>query len=125
MADHVVDPRKQHVAAVAHLALDRTARPRLIILELAAEISDLVLAQNVDREMIAALLVIPDLALAEHFCHACPPAFSFYCGQKSMAKGGPALHLLSRSAGARQPRDRRQARPTHRTKKPPMARWTS
>src|SRR5215470_9086051 len=101
MPDHVVDPGKQHVAAVAHLALDRAARPRLIILELAAEFSDLALAQNIDREMIAALAVVLDLALAEHFRHAHSPAFSYYCGQKPMAKGGPALPLLSRSAGGK------------------------
>ena len=38
MADHLVDPGEQHMAAMAHLALDRAAARRFVILELAAKL---------------------------------------------------------------------------------------
>src|ERR1700748_2996514 len=77
MADHLVDPGKQHVAAMAHLTLDRATGPRLIVLELAAKFGDFALAQGIDREMVAALAIGLDLAFAQGFRHRCPPAFSF------------------------------------------------
>src|SRR5262245_9503130 len=77
MAEYVVDPGKEHVAAMAHLALDRDAGPRLIVLELAAKFFDFALAQDVDREMVAALAIARDLALAQQFRHSCPPLFFF------------------------------------------------
>src|SRR4051812_49418456 len=78
MTDHLVDPWEQHMAAMAHLALDRSSGPRLIILELAAEFVDLALGQRVDREMIATLAKAGDLILAQQFCHGLPPIF-FSC----------------------------------------------
>jgi len=41
MTDHLVDPWEEHVAAVAHLALDRAPGSRLIVLELAAKFGNL------------------------------------------------------------------------------------
>src|ERR1700712_803662 len=77
MADHLVDPGKQHVAAVAHLALDRAAGLRLIILELAAKLGDFASAERIDREIIAALAIVRDLAVAQQFRHSCPPVVFF------------------------------------------------
>src|SRR5665213_891845 len=64
MPDHLIDPGKQHMAAVAHLALDRTAGPRLIVLKLAAKFGDFALTQRVDRKMVAALTIVRDFAVA-------------------------------------------------------------
>src|SRR5580704_66406 len=83
MADHVVDPGKQHVAAMAHLALDRATGPRLIVLELAAKFGDLALAQHIDRKMVAALAIGLDLTFAQALRHRSPPAFSFLASSKS------------------------------------------
>ena len=44
MTDHLVDPGEEHVAAVAHLALDRPPGSRLVALELAAKFGNLTLA---------------------------------------------------------------------------------
>ena len=44
MTDHLVDPGEEHVAAVAHLALDRPPGSRLVVLELAAKFGNLTLA---------------------------------------------------------------------------------
>src|SRR5262245_38174142 len=77
MADHVVDPGKEHVAAMAHLALDRGAGPCLIVLELAAKFGNFAFTQHVDGEMVAALAIVRDLALAQQFRHSCPPIFFF------------------------------------------------
>src|SRR5581483_9729338 len=72
--DHVVDPGKQHMAAMAHLALDRAAGPRLVILELAAKFGDLALGQYLQGEMVAALAIVRHLALAQGFRHRRPPS---------------------------------------------------
>src|SRR5579871_3562277 len=77
MADHLVDPGKQHVAAMAHLALDRAAAPRFVVLEAAAERGDFAFAQDIDGKMVAALAIVFDLALAQGFRHSCPPLFSY------------------------------------------------
>src|SRR6185312_4756230 len=73
MADHLVDPGKQHMAAMAHLALDRAAAPRLVVLELVAKRSDFACGQRIDREMIASVAVAGDLGLAQHPGHAFAP----------------------------------------------------
>src|SRR3954454_17638238 len=65
MPDHLVDPGEEHVAAMAHLALDRASALGLIVFELAAKAGHLVLAQRIDREMVAALAIGLDLAFAE------------------------------------------------------------
>ena len=77
MADHLVDPREQHVAAVTHLALDRTARHRLVVFELAAESRDLFCAQHIEGEMVALVTVEGDLGVAQHFGHDVPPSLPF------------------------------------------------
>src|SRR3954452_8405699 len=80
MTDHFIDPGEEHVAAVAHFALDRASRLRLVVLQLAAELGDFTVAQRVYREMIAALVIARDLFCAEHFCHYCAPrTFTFTC----------------------------------------------
>ena len=61
MPDHLVDPGEEHVAAVAHFALDRSAGPGLVLLELAAKPGHFALAQRLDREVIAALAIARDL----------------------------------------------------------------
>ena len=63
MPDHLVDPGEQHVAAMAHLGLDRAAALGLIILELAAKIGHFAGAQGIDREMIAAVAIARDVML--------------------------------------------------------------
>src|ERR1700761_8506326 len=77
MADHLVDPGEQHVAAMAHLALDRAAALGLVILELAAETGDLAGTQGLDREMIAAVVIVGDLSFAQQFRHGFPPLQAF------------------------------------------------
>src|SRR6266436_1686961 len=75
MTDHLVDPGKEHVATMAHLALDRSPGPRLVILQLPAKFGDFALAQCVDREMITTLAKARDLTLAQQFRHELPPVF--------------------------------------------------
>ena len=53
MADHLVNPGKEHVAAMAHLTFDWAAGPRFIILELATKFSDFIFGQDIDRKMVA------------------------------------------------------------------------
>src|SRR5579871_709573 len=96
MADHLVDPGKQHVAAMAHLALDRTAAPRLVVFEPAAEGGDFTFAQDIDGKMVATLAIGFDIALAEGFRHWCPPLFFLFCRDRGWA----CLRTLS-SAAAR------------------------
>jgi len=69
MPDHLVDPGEQHVAAMAHLALDWTAACGLIVLELAAKIRHFTRAQRIDREVIAAVAIGGDFILAQQFGH--------------------------------------------------------
>ena len=69
MADHLVDPGEQHMAAMAYLGLDRAAARGFIILELAAKIGDFAGAQGVDRKMIAALAIAGDLFLVQQSGH--------------------------------------------------------
>jgi hypothetical protein len=77
MTDHLVDPGEQHVAAMAHLALDRSAAFGLVILELAAKISHFAGAQGIDREVIAAVSIQGDLLLAEQLLHGFLRPFIF------------------------------------------------
>jgi hypothetical protein len=86
MPDHFVDPWEQHVAAMAHLALDRSAGLCLVIFQLAAKFADLVLAQRIDREMIAALAIVRDFILAQHFRHGLPPMFLFLFDRQSFGQ---------------------------------------
>src|SRR5215468_5905512 len=87
------------MAAMAHLALDRATGPRLVVLELAAKVGDLALAQRVDREMVAAFAIAFDIALAQQFRHANPPVFFFSLRQqRCFIKTEPAIIPLSRSA---------------------------
>src|SRR5260370_1359704 len=60
-------------AAMAHLGLDRAAAAGLIVLELAAEIGDFASAERIDREVIAAVAIISDVAFAQQFRHEFPP----------------------------------------------------
>ena len=69
MTDHLVDPGEQHVAAMAHLALDRAAARGLVILELAAELGHLGGAERVDRKMVAAVAIGRDLFLCQQLRH--------------------------------------------------------
>src|ERR1039457_4871552 len=72
MTDHLVDPGKQHVAAMAHLGLDRATAFGLIVLEPAAKIGHLAGAQGIDREVVAAFAIACDFVLAQHFLHGFP-----------------------------------------------------
>src|SRR5258708_4013871 len=83
--DHLVDPGEEHVAAMAHLRLDRAAAAGLIVLELAAEIGHFAGAERIDGEVIAAVAIMGDLMFAEQFRHGFPPSLLV------LAKGVPAL----------------------------------
>src|ERR1700722_3628313 len=72
MTDHLVDPGEQHMAAMAHLGLDRATAFGLIVLELAAKIGHLTAAEGIDREVVAAVAIIPDFILAQQFLHGFP-----------------------------------------------------
>src|SRR5262249_27381318 len=87
VADHLIDPGKQHMAPMAHLALDRAAGPRLVVLELAAKCGDFALTQGIDRKMVAALALVGDLASAQQFRHSSPPVFLFYSSKVSLPSG--------------------------------------
>src|SRR5216684_6382592 len=78
MPDHVVDPGEEHMAAMAHLALDRTSARGFIVLEPAAKISHFARAQRVDREVIAAVAIESDFILAQQPWHGFPPIFLFW-----------------------------------------------
>ncbi len=77
MPDHLVDPGKEHVAAMAHLGLDRAAAAGFIILELAAKVGHFAGAQRIDRKVVAAVAVGGDLILAQQFWHGFPPTLLF------------------------------------------------
>src|SRR5258707_404827 len=85
MPDHLVDPGEEHVAAMAHLRLDRAAAAGLIVLELAAEIGHFAGTERIDREVIAAVAITGDVMFAEQFRHRFPPILLV------LAKGDPAL----------------------------------
>ena len=86
MPDHLVDPGEQHVAAMAHLALDRASTPGFIILELAAKFGHFARAQRVDREVIAAFAITSDFIFAQQFWHGFPPIFFiFRCNARHAA----------------------------------------
>src|SRR3954463_7995325 len=68
MPDHLVDPGEEHMAAMAHLALDRTSALGLVILKLFAKAGHLALAQRIDWKVVAALAISLDLAFAQQFC---------------------------------------------------------
>src|ERR1700736_2062809 len=72
MADHLVDPGEEHMAAMAHLGLDRASARRLIVLELTAKIGHFAGAQGVDREVVAAVAKTRDFILAQQFWHGFP-----------------------------------------------------
>ena len=78
MPDHLVDPGEQHMAAMAHLALDRAAACGLVILELAAKIRHLVGAERVDREMIAVAAIGIDFGPTQYLGHICLPLLLFW-----------------------------------------------
>src|SRR3974390_104501 len=61
------------MAAMAHLALDRTAACGLIVLELLAKAGDLARSKRVDREMIAIVAIGGDFGLAQHLGHVFSP----------------------------------------------------
>src|ERR1700761_8488874 len=69
MPDHLVDPGKQHMAAMAHLALDRPAARSLVIFQLAAEARHLISAQHIDREVITVAAIAIDIRFAQHLGH--------------------------------------------------------
>src|ERR1700722_13647231 len=78
VTDHLVDPGKQHMAAMAHFCLDRTTAFGLIILELAAKIGHLTGAQGIDREVVAAVAIACDFVLAQPFLHGFPRSSCFW-----------------------------------------------
>src|SRR6266851_3249617 len=65
MPDHLVDPGEQHVAAMAHLALDGTSALGFIVLELATKIGNFAGAQRIDREVVATVAISSDFTLAQ------------------------------------------------------------
>src|SRR5260370_42133 len=73
MPDHVVDPGEQHVAAMAHLALDRASAFGLIVLELAAKIGHFARAQRADREVVAPPPITGNFTPAHHLANRFPP----------------------------------------------------
>src|SRR4051812_1313214 len=76
--DHLVDPGEQHMAAVPHLALDRTAGGSLVVFQPLAKGGHLAFAQEIHRKVIAALAIARDLTLAQQFCHNLPPGILLY-----------------------------------------------
>src|SRR6266481_8807359 len=70
MPDHLVDPGEQHVAAMAHLAPDRTSALGFIVLELATKIGHFAGTQYIDREVVATVAIISDLIRAQQFRHS-------------------------------------------------------
>ncbi len=66
---HLVDPGEQHVAAVAHLALDRAPALGFIILELAAKIGYFARAECIDRKVVTTVAITSDVILAQQFWH--------------------------------------------------------
>ena len=92
MADHIVDPREQHVAAVTYLGLDRASACGFILLELAAKAGHFTGAQRIDRKMVAAVAIAGDLLLVQQFGH------SIFLRCSCFALGGRACS--KRGAGA-------------------------
>src|SRR5437879_8945827 len=94
MPDHVVDPGEEHMAAMAHLALDRASARGFIILEPAAKIGHFARAQRVDREVIAAVAIGSDVIFAQQLWHGVPPILLFFVitrASKNLAKGDPTV----------------------------------
>jgi hypothetical protein len=73
VADHLVDPGKQYVAAMAHLAPDRAATLGLVCLELVAKVSDLAWRERIDRKVVAIATIRGDLRLVQHLGHVFLP----------------------------------------------------
>src|SRR6266851_349965 len=101
MPDHVVDPGEEHVAAMAHLALDRASARGFIILEPAAKIGHFVRAQRVNREVIAAVAIGSDVIFAQQLWHGVPQS-SHLCNARSESWVRLALQFSSvkKPAGA-------------------------
>ena len=93
VADHLVDPAEQHMAAMAHLAADRAAALGLVRLELAAEARDFARGKRVDRKMVAMVAIEGDLGLAQHLGHG------FFSGIAAviLRERRPRRHPLSSS----------------------------
>src|SRR3954462_14421520 len=101
MPDHLVDPGEEHVAAMAHLALDRTTVSGFIILQLLAKTRHLALAERIDRKVAAALAIGLDLAFAQQFCHGFPLIFLFFVVRPaagSAVESGPTVSLCQEAA---------------------------
>jgi hypothetical protein len=73
VADHLVDPGKQYVAAMAHLALDRAAALGLVFLELVTKIRDLACRERIDRKVVAIATIGGDFRLVQHLGHVFLP----------------------------------------------------
>src|SRR3954468_18398453 len=96
MPDHLIDPGEEHVAAMAHLALDRTTASGFIILELLAKAGHFALAERIDRKVVAALAIGLDLAFAQQFGHGFPPVFLlFVSGRGPSARSKVILQFRS------------------------------
>jgi hypothetical protein len=94
MADHLVDPAEEYVAAMTHLALDRAAAQNFVVFQLAAEVGDFGCAQGIDRKMVTAVLIGRDFLVAQEFRHGRPPVLLLLRLQQSLerpCRWGPAL----------------------------------
>src|SRR5216683_223926 len=101
MPDHVVDPGEEHMAAMAHLALDRASARGFIVLEPAAKIGHFARAQRVNREVKAAVAIGSDVIFAQQLWHGVPQS-SHLCNARSESWVRLALQFSSvkKPAGA-------------------------
>jgi hypothetical protein len=89
---------EQHVAAMAHLALDRAAARGPIGFELTAKAGHLVLAQSIDRKMVAALAIGLDLAFRSAIWSWVSSGILVFCfgRSKRSIESDPAVSLCQR-----------------------------